>query len=131
MIVLDASVAVEIILKTEFGLIALDRLEQEPEVHVPEHFHIEAISALRRKALHGELKDLSATRSLALLDQMRVVRFPVMELSDVIWELRDKLTAYDAAYLALARRIGAQLLTIDDGLATVARAEGRLLELRV
>jgi predicted nucleic acid-binding protein len=128
-IVLDASVAVEVILKTKFGDRALDRLEQEPEVHVPEHFHIEAISALRRKSLRGELKDLPAARSLALLDQMRVVRFPVMELSDVIWELRGKLSAYDAAYLALARRIGAQLLTIDVGLAAAARAEGRLVEL--
>jgi predicted nucleic acid-binding protein len=129
-IVLDASVAVEIVLKTEYGLRALDRLEQEPEVHVPEHFHVEAISALRRKSLSGELEDLPAARSLALLDQMRVVRFPVMELSDAIWELRDKLTAYDAAYLALARRIGAQLLTLDGGLAAAARAEGRLIELR-
>jgi predicted nucleic acid-binding protein len=127
--VIDASVAVEVILKTELGLLALDRLEQEPEVHVPEHFHIEAISVLRRKSLHGELDDLPAARSLALLHQMRVVRFPVMELSDAIWELRDNLTAYDAAYLALARRIGSQLMTIDEGLAAAARAEGRLVEL--
>lgn len=127
--VIDANVAVEVILKTESGLLALDRLEQESEVHVPEHFHIEAISALRRKSLRGELDDLPAARSLALLDQMRVIRFPVMELSDVIWELRDNLTAYDAAYLALARRVGAQLLTFDEGLAAAARAEGRLVEL--
>jgi predicted nucleic acid-binding protein len=128
--VLDASVAVEVILKTELGRRALDRLEQEPEVHVPEHFHAEAISALRRISLRGELGDLPAARSLALLESMRVIRFPVMELGDVIWELRETLTAYDAAYLALARRIGAQLLTIDDGLAAAARAEGRLLDLR-
>jgi predicted nucleic acid-binding protein len=128
-IVLDASVAVEMVLKTEFGLLALDRVEQEPEVHVPEHFHVEAISALRGKALRGELDDLPAARSLALLERMRVVRFPVMDLSDVIWGLRDKLTAYDAAYLALARHIGAELLTIDGGLAVAAKAEGRLLEL--
>jgi predicted nucleic acid-binding protein len=130
-IVLDASVAVEIILKTEFGLLALDRLEQEPEVHVPEHFHVEAISALRRKSLCGELDDLSSARSLAVLEQMRAIRFPVIELSDAIWGLRDQLTAYDAAYLALARRIGAQLLTVDGGLAAAAQAEGRLLQLSV
>ncbi|MFZ1155153.1 MAG: type II toxin-antitoxin system VapC family toxin [Solirubrobacteraceae bacterium] len=129
MIVLDASVAVEIVLSTEYGRLALDRVEREPEVHVPEHFHIEAISALRGGLLRKEVSELRTVRSLTLLEQLRVVRFPILELSDAIWELRHQLTAYDAAYLALARRLDASLLTIDSGLAKAARAEGRLVEL--
>jgi predicted nucleic acid-binding protein len=52
-----------------------------------------------------------------------------MTLSDyLLQELRHQLTAYDAAYLALARRLDVRLLTIDGGLAAAARAEGRLVE---
>ena len=41
----------------------------------------------------------------------------------------DRLSAYDAAYLALASRLGLSLITSDRGLAEAARAEGRLADL--
>ncbi len=47
---------------------------------------------------------------------------------DAVWELRDRLTTYDASYLALARWLDCKLLSVDGGLATAARAEGRLVE---
>jgi predicted nucleic acid-binding protein len=128
-IVLDASVAVEILLGSEIGGHALDRLESHAEVHVPEHFHIETISALRRYALRGDLGELRAARALAALSELRTVRYPVLELIDAIWGLRERLSAYDAAYLALARRLDLELLTMDAGLAIAAREEGRLAEM--
>jgi predicted nucleic acid-binding protein len=36
------------------------------------------------------------------------------------WALRDELTVYGAAYVALAERLGAPLLTLDAGLARAA-----------
>jgi L-threonylcarbamoyladenylate synthase len=127
-IVLDASAAVEILLGSEHGRLVLDRLEPHAEAHVPEHFHIEAISALRRYALRGELGELRMVKALTMLNELRVVRYPVIDLRDGIWELRTRLSAYDAAYLALARRLDISLLTTDAGLAAAARAEGRLAE---
>lgn len=53
---------------------------------------------------------------------MRLVRYPHAPLRARIWELRHELTAYDAAYLALAEALGeAVLLTADAGLARRAR----------
>lgn len=131
MIVLDASAAVEILLGSEMGARVLDRLESHAEVHVPEHFHVEAISALRRYALRGELGDLRVARALDMLRELRAVRYPTIDLAEAIWGLREQLGAYDAAYLALARRLDLLLLTADAGLAAAARAEGRLAELDV
>ncbi|MGH7868477.1 MAG: type II toxin-antitoxin system VapC family toxin, partial [Candidatus Dormibacteraceae bacterium] len=45
------------------------------------------------------------------------VRHPLMPLLDRVWELRENLTAYDAAYVALAERLGVSLLTADTGIA--------------
>jgi len=39
-----------------------------------------------------------------------------------VWQLRHRLTAYDAIYLALAESLECRLLTRDQGLASVARA---------
>ena len=46
-----------------------------------------------------------------------------------VWALRENLTAYDAAYLALARALDARVLTTDSGLAAAARSDRRLVEL--
>lgn len=53
----------------------------------------------------------------------------VTELASDIWELRDTLTAYDAAYLALARRLDVGLVTLHRGLSAAAAKEGRLAQL--
>jgi len=80
-------------------------------------------------AIRGELTQLRAAEALAALRDLRTLAYPVIELAAEIWELRDTLTAYDAAYLALARRLDVGLVTLDGGLAVVAAKEGRLVQL--
>lgn len=84
---------------------------------------------LRRRTLRGELGECRRGQAMNDLRELRIVRYAAIDLLDAIWELRDSLSAYDAAYLALARRLGLQVLTCDGGLAKAARAEGRLVEL--
>ena len=55
------------------------------------------------------------------LQSLRAVRYPHAALLDRIWELRENLTAYDAAYVSLAETLGAPLVTTD---ARLARASG-------
>ena len=52
---------------------------------------------------------------------LQLNRYPHVELVPRVWELRDTLTAYDAAYVALAEALEATLVTRD---ARLARSSG-------
>jgi predicted nucleic acid-binding protein len=126
-IVADASAIAEVLLvRPQAGAVRI-ALEPHPELHVPEHFHVELLSVLRRYAVRRELSERRASEALAALADLRAVRYPVIELADAVWDLRSELTAYDAAYLALARRLDVELVTLDRGLAKAAAKEGRLV----
>jgi predicted nucleic acid-binding protein len=125
-IVADASAVVEVLLSMPRAGSVRAVLAAHSELHVPEHFNVEAISALRRYAIRGELTEPRAAQALTALRDLRTIGYPAIELADEIWGLRDALTAYDAAYLALARRLDVRLVTLDGGLAAVAAKEGRL-----
>jgi predicted nucleic acid-binding protein len=60
-----------------------------------------------------------ALLDLADLPLERVAHAPLLSRC---WELRDNLTPYDAAYVALAEAIAAPLVTADRGLAQTAGA---------
>jgi predicted nucleic acid-binding protein len=131
-IVADASAAVELLLARPRAGAIRAALEPHPELHVPEHFHVEVLSALRRFSIRRELSDRRSAVALEALGELRVIRYPVLDLADLadaVWDLRPALTAYDAAYLALARRLDVRVVTIDGGLAAAARADGRLVPL--
>ena len=129
MIVADASAVAEVLLARSQSGAVRTVLAPHPELHVPEHFHVEVLSVLRRYSIRNELSERRSAVALAALEDLRAVRYPVIEMADVVWDLRTGLTAYDAAYLALARRLGVGLVTLDKGLAAAARADGRLVVL--
>ena len=94
------------------------------ELHVPHVFEIEVLSALRRHAR----RSLSQERGAKLIEDlmtMKLTRYPHTALLWRIWELRDNLTAYDAAYVALAETLGTPLITLDAKLSQ-ARVSGPL-----
>lgn len=128
MIVADASAIAEVLLARPAAPAVRRVLAPHPELHVPEHFHVEVLSVLRRYSIRREIGGRREAEALAALADLRAVRYPVMEMVDAVWDLRPRLTAYDAAYLALARRLGVALVTLDSGLAAVARKEGRLAD---
>jgi predicted nucleic acid-binding protein len=128
-IVADASAVGDFLLDFPNAAAIRAVLAEHSTIHVPEHFHIEVISMLRRRALHGELDEPRRAQALSDLRELRVVRYADIELLPRVWELHERLSAYDAAYLALAHELDLALITCDAALAEVARGEGRLVEL--
>jgi predicted nucleic acid-binding protein len=128
-LVADASAVVDLLSDAEGAPAIRAELSGVAELDVPEHFHVEAISALRGLLRRGDLSPERADRAPDLLLALRVVRHPVAPLVRDVWALREVPTAYDAAYPALARALDARVLTTDRALAAAARAESRLVEL--
>ncbi len=126
MIVADASAILDLLLGQRSAERTAAVLAAETAIHVPEHFHVEAISGLRRLRLAGGLREHDAQRALEGLVDLRAIRYPVLPMAADIWALRDELSSYGAAYLALALRLDTELLTTDRGLAAAARKRGRL-----
>lgn len=86
---------------------------------VPEHWRIEVLSTIRGLWSGGKLDQGRADRAVAALAAMTVAVTPTGPLIDRIWQLRSKLPAYDAGYVAVAEAHGITLVTGD---ARIARA---------
>ncbi len=90
---------------------------------------LEVVSVLRRASRGGSLEERRAGQALADLLVLPLRRGPHGPLLARIWELRDNLTAYAAAYVAMAEALEAPLLTADARLphATGIRCEVELI----
>src|SRR5262245_66406752 len=129
MIVIDASVAVDLVLNTGSSESIRRRIAAErPSLHAPHRRDVEVAQVLRRYHRAGEL---SPTRGRAALDDLadlRLRRYPHSLVLPRAWELRGNLSAYDAVYVALAELLTAQLWTRD---ARLARAPGHRAQVTV
>lgn len=118
MIVLDASAVVELLLGTRLGG-SIARRIADPAValHVPHLVDVEVAQALRRYVRAGDLDEASAAEAIEDLRALDLERHAHEPLLDRVFSLRDRLTAYDAVYVALAEALGATLVTCDGKLA--------------
>lgn len=121
MIVIDASALLEVLLNTSAGSVVARRLFTENEtLHAPHLLDVEIAQVLRRYAMTGELTPTRGLQALEDLADWPLTRYPHDLLLPRIWELRHNVTAYDAAYIALAEALSVPLLTRDAGLASAA-----------
>lgn len=122
MIVLDASAAVELLLGTDDGALVADRIDDPAEtIQVPHLLSIEVAQVLRRLVAAGDIRPNRAVDALDDLADLDAERYPHEPFLVRMFALRANLTAYDAAYVALAEALDAPLVTFDQRL---ARAPG-------
>lgn len=120
MLVVDASVlAVALADDGPDGDVARTRLRSET-LAAPELVDLEVTSVLRRQNRAGLLDARRAQLAMGDLAALPMRRAPHVPLLSRCWELRHNLTAYDAAYVALAEALDATLLTGDRRLARAA-----------
>jgi predicted nucleic acid-binding protein len=117
-IVPDASVVLDVLLRGP-GAEGLDRrlFARRETLHAPHLLDVEVAQVLRRYAARGELTPERGAAAVDLLERLPMHRYPHTPLLSRVWALRENLTAYDAAYVALAEALGATLLTRDERLA--------------
>lgn len=122
MIVPDASVILELLLRTPAARTIEPRLLGKREtLHAPALLDVEVAQVLRRYESRGEISAERGRLALDLLAQFPIERYSHEPLLQRIWTLRRNLTAYDAAYIALAEALKATFLTRD---ARVASSPG-------
>lgn len=114
--VLDASAAIELLLRTPAGDRAGTALRGH-RVVVPAHFDAEVFSALGRLVRGGDLAEKLVEPILDELAHAPFLRYALQPLLADAWELRHNLALRDALYVSLARRLGAAFITADARLA--------------
>lgn len=118
MIVVDASAVIELLLRTDRGeKVATYALAPDERMHAPHLLDLEIGQVLRRLVQMREITAARGREALADFADLLIERSPHHPFLARIWELRDSLTAYDAAYVALAEGLGRALLTCDSKLA--------------
>ena len=129
MIVLDASAAVDWMLQTAAGLRIEKRIYARNEaLHAPHLLDLEVGQVLRRLVRETVISARRADEAIEDLVDLRVTRYPHFVFLPRIWQLRHNLSAYDAAYVVLAEKLGATLVTRD---ARLASASGRAVAVEV
>ena len=127
MIVVDASAVLELLLQTPLATDIADRvLDSRESIHAPHLLDVEVAQVLRRLVRARRLAKTRAVEALGYLTELAIERHSHEALLRRIWAVHDAVTAYDAAYIAVAEALDAPLLTCDGKL---SRAHGATIEL--
>ena len=128
MIVVDTSAVIGVLAGQPRVARLVDRVINDGDLHAPHLIDVEFQHALRRLVVAGAINDDRAADARMDFADLTIVRYPHVSLADRMWELRHNVTAYDAAFLALAEALGAPLVTCD---ARLARAPGHAASVEV
>ncbi|MGK2857536.1 MAG: type II toxin-antitoxin system VapC family toxin [Thermoanaerobaculia bacterium] len=129
MIVVDASVVCEGLFGSRLSSSAREVLFDRGEsLHAPHLIDLEVAQVVRRYNLKGSMSDQRAAQAIDDFLALPIERFAHEVFLRRIWELRANITAYDAAYIALAEALDIPLVTCDERLSS-APGHGADIEL--
>lgn len=114
--VVDASAAIEYLLRTELGIRIAGMIEGIP-LFAPELLDVEVLSILRRAIFRKLTTEERAAEAVADLVAWPVERVAHRALAPTAWSYRNNVSAYDAFYVAAAATLDISLLTADGPLA--------------
>ena len=128
MIVIDASALVELLVggTPRAARLAARIADPAESLHAPHLIDLEVTSVLRTLEARRQLSPAVATRAIADLLALDLLRYPHEPLVPRAWQLRGNLTAYDAAYVALAEHLASPLVTCDGQLASAPGKRARI-----
>jgi predicted nucleic acid-binding protein len=127
---LDASALVELVVAGRHRRAADALLARyanaEPRIVFASAAHalVEAASALRRLVRLGTLDPPSGFEAIDWLTRLDLALDPTGLRLSRIWSLREVMSAYDAAYAAMAEAVGGSLVTVDRHLLNACRRAG-------
>lgn len=130
MIVFDTSALVEFLVGADVVAQRVRAAVSGERLAAPHAVDLECASTLRGLVRGGKLPADEARRALDLLGMMGLRRYDHVPFLPRIWELRENLWPYDAAYVALAETLGAELVTTDRKLAAAPGIRCRIRDLR-
>jgi predicted nucleic acid-binding protein len=109
------------------GTAARSRLVRD-SLAAPDLVDVETVAVLRKRWMAGGLSKARFGDAVEDLEDLQLERYPTLGLMRRAFELRSNVTAYDAAYVALAEGLGCVLVTADERL---ARAPGITCEVEI
>lgn len=117
MIVVDASVLANAVGDDGVdGERARKELRDADDVAAPDLVDVETTVVLRKRWQAKTITTLRFAEAIDDLEDLTIDRYPTLRFMRRAYELRDNLTPYDAAYVALAETLGCELLTADQRL---------------
>ncbi|MEW2384441.1 type II toxin-antitoxin system VapC family toxin [Micromonospora sp. NPDC047707] len=128
-IVVDASALADALVDDgPIGDAARAALTGDPHWAAPAHLLVEVMSVIRGKVLGNKLGLARAQEAIETLPSLVIDEVSTSMLLDRVWQLRGNLSAYDAAYVAVAELMTCPLVTGDGRL---AKASGVRCEIQL
>jgi predicted nucleic acid-binding protein len=128
-IVVDASVLANALADDGIdGRVARDELRRAEGLAAPDLVDVETVAVLRKRWMAGSIADSRFAAAIDDFLDLELDRYPVLRLMRRAFELRDTVTPYDAAYVALAEGLGVSLVTADEKL---SRAPGPVCKIKL